>query len=80
MTLKIEKMPRGTRRSSARAVGYNWNIMDELKTQSIGDQPRTALGLDEVTLMDVEVVRFLNGYEEGGVELLHLLTLHTGSG
>ena len=54
--------------------------MDELKTQSIGDQPRTALGLDEVTLMDVEVVRFLNGYEEGGVELLHLLTLHTGSG
>ncbi len=33
-------------------------------------RPRFALDLDEVTLVDVEVVRFLNVCEKQGVELL----------
>jgi hypothetical protein len=35
------------------------------------DQSQIALDLDGVTLVDVEVVRFLNGCEERGVELFH---------
>ena len=33
--------------------------------------PRTVLDLDEVTLVDVEVVRFLGMCEKEGTELLH---------
>ena len=29
------------------------------------------MDLDAVTLVDVEVIRFLNACEEGGIELLH---------
>jgi len=45
--------------------------LEELRTQCIGDQSRIALDLDAVTLVDVEVVRFLNVCEESGIELLH---------
>jgi hypothetical protein len=43
----------------------------ELKEQIIGERSRMALDLDAVTLVDVEVVRFLNACEERGVELLN---------
>ena len=33
--------------------------------------PRTVLDLDEVTLVDVEVVRFLGGCEAAGIAVLH---------
>jgi hypothetical protein len=36
-----------------------------------GLEPHLALDLKEVTLVDVEVVRFLLGCEENGIELLH---------
>ncbi len=35
------------------------------------ERPNSVLDLDEVTLVDVEVVRFLNVCERQGVELLH---------
>ena len=45
--------------------------LDELRTQIKGKPSRIALDLDGVTLVDVEVVRFLSACEGGGVELLH---------
>ena len=71
MTLKIEKR-----------AHEGWTIIElsgplrsehlaELKQQIIGERSRMALDLDAVTLVDVEVVRFLNACEERGVELLN---------
>jgi hypothetical protein len=45
--------------------------LDELKTQLEGARSRIALDLNEVTLVDVEIVRFLNACKKGGVELLN---------
>jgi hypothetical protein len=45
--------------------------LDELEAQLEGDWRRIELDLDGVTLVDVEVVRFLSACEDGGVELLH---------
>ncbi len=71
MTLKIEKVSDG-RKTVIRLSGrLRSEHLDELKTQIDGDQSRMALDLDGVTLVDVEVVQFLNGCEDGGVELLH---------
>jgi hypothetical protein len=44
--------------------------LDELKVQLAGAQSRIMLDLNGVTLVDVEVVRFLNDCEGAGVELL----------
>ena len=71
MTLKIEKVSDG-RKTVIRLSGrLQSEHLDELKTQIDGDQLRVALDLDGVTLVDVEVVRFLSACEDGGVELLH---------
>ena len=45
--------------------------LDELRTQLKGIPSRIALDLNGVTLVDVEIVRFLNACEKGGVEILH---------
>jgi anti-anti-sigma regulatory factor len=71
MTLKIEKDSDG-RKTLIRLIGrLRSEHLDELKTQLKGDQSRIALDLDGVTLVDVEVVRFLNACEESGIELVH---------
>jgi hypothetical protein len=71
MTLKIEKDSDG-RKTIIRLSGrLRSEHLDELKTQIDGDQSRIALDLDGVTLVDVEVVRFLNACEKSGVELLN---------
>jgi len=71
MTLKIEKDSDG-RKTVIRLSGrLRSEHLAELKTQMDGDQSRIALDLDGVTLVDVEVIRFLNTCEESGTELLH---------
>ena len=71
MTLKIEKVSDG-RMTVVRLSGrLRSEHLDELKTQIDGDQSRIALDLDGVTLVDVEVIRFLNACEESGVDLLN---------
>ena len=45
--------------------------LEELKAQIEGSGPGIVLDLDEVTLVDVEVVRFLGGCEAKGMTLLH---------
>ena len=71
MTLKIEKVSDG-RKTVIRLSGrLRSEHLDELKAQLEGDWRRIELDLDGVTLVDVEVVRFLSACKDGGVELLH---------
>ena len=71
MTLKIEKIcdPGCT---SLRLIGrIRAEDLEELKLQMEGNGAEVALDLDGVTLVDVEVVRFLGACEAEGIELLH---------
>lgn len=70
MTLRIENYADG-RKTVIRLSGrLQSEHLDELTTQIEGVHSRIALDLNGVVLVDVEVVRFLNGCEESGVELL----------
>jgi hypothetical protein len=71
MTLQIEKIFARRKRVIRLSARQQSEHLDEFKTQIKGDHSPIALDLDGVTLVDVEVIRFLNGCEESGVELLH---------
>ena len=45
--------------------------LDELKMQVDGEQSPITLDLEGVTLVDIEIVRFLNTCEESGIDLFH---------
>jgi hypothetical protein len=71
MTLKIERYA-DEQQTTLRLIGHlQAEYLEELQTQIEGNGPRTVLDLDEVTLVDVEVVRFLGGCEAKGIALLH---------
>ena len=71
MTLRIENYA-DKRKTMIRLSGrLQSKHLDELKTQLEGARPRIALDLNGVTLVDVEIIRFLNACEKGGVELLN---------
>jgi hypothetical protein len=42
-----------------------------LQAQLESNGPRTVLDVDQVTLVDIEVVRFLGGCEAAGIAVLH---------
>ena len=70
MTLRIENYADG-RKTVIRLSGRLQSThLDELNTQIESAQSRIVLDLSGVVLVDVEVVRFLNGCEESGVEIL----------
>ncbi len=70
MTLKIEKDSDG-QQTTIRLIGHTQSEhLEELKAQMKDSGPRIVLDLDEVTLVDVEIVRFLGVCEaEGGTAL-----------
>ena len=45
--------------------------IDHVRAQMDDDAIRIILDLDEVTVVDVEVVRFLSDCEDGGIVLVH---------
>ncbi len=69
MTLKIEKNSDGQKTVIRLSGRLQSEHLDHLKTQIESSQLAIALDLDAVTLVDVEVVRFLNACEERGIEL-----------
>jgi hypothetical protein len=71
MTLKIERSSDGYRTLIRLSGRLQSDHLDELKTQIEGDPSRIALDLDAVTLVNIEIVRFLNACEESGVQLIH---------
>jgi len=71
VTLKIEKDWDGGKTVIRLSGRLRSEHLEELKTQINGDQSRIALDLDGITLVDVDVVRFLGGCQKSGIELLH---------
>jgi hypothetical protein len=71
MTCKIERYADG-QHTTLRLIGHlQAEYLEELQAQLEGNGLRMVLDLDEVTLVDVEVVRFLGGCEAKGIVLLH---------
>ena len=70
MTLRIEKDSDG-QKTTIRLIGHMQSEhLEELKAQMKGSGSGIVLDLEEVTLVDVEVVRFLGVCEaEGGIVL-----------
>ncbi|HEV3113336.1 MAG TPA: hypothetical protein VGY99_22855 [Candidatus Binataceae bacterium] len=71
MTLRIEKT-RGAQGTTIKLIGrVQAEYLPELKEQIGTSAPSVVLELAEVTLVDVDVVRFLSACESEGVQLLH---------
>jgi anti-anti-sigma regulatory factor len=71
MTFRIERQVDG-HTTTLRLIGHlQGEHLEALKAQIEGNGPRTVLDLDQVTLVDVAVVRFLAGCEAAGIAVLH---------
>ncbi|HEX3597497.1 MAG TPA: hypothetical protein VHU80_20455, partial [Polyangiaceae bacterium] len=69
MTLKIETTADG-RAATIRLIGrIDVQYLPELEAQVSKHRPRLVLDLDELTLVDVAVVRFFERCEAAGIEL-----------
>ena len=67
--LKIEKLTEGTI-TVLRLVGrISTQHLDELRKLIADAEPNVKLDLNEVTLVDVDVIRFLGNQERRGVQL-----------
>ena len=71
MTIRIERETHRLKTMIRLSGRLQSKHLDALRTQLEGAQSRIVLDLNGVTLVDVEIVRFLNVCEKGGVELLH---------
>jgi hypothetical protein len=71
MTLRIERDSDGPK-TTIRLIGrMQGEHLDELKAQMKDRGPSVTLDLSELSLVDVDVVRFLGICQSEGVELLH---------
>jgi len=71
VTLRIETASDG-QTATLRLIGrIESESLDELLAQVRSHRPRLVLDLDEVTLVDVGVVRFLIACEAEGIDLLN---------
>jgi len=71
VTLKIEKIVR-KRRTTVRLIGrVQAEDLEEIAKQLATSGPGLVLELDEVTLVDVDAVRFLNKCAAEGVRLIN---------
>jgi len=71
MTLKIDRIS-GRRRTRVRLSGaLRSEQLDQVKAEIERAGPRVALDLEEVDLVDVEGIRFLNACEAEGIPVLH---------
>src|SRR5437867_13396852 len=71
MTCKIERQA-DEHHTTLRLIGYLQAAhLEALQANMESNGPRIVLDLNEVTLVDVEVVRFLGRCEQAGTALLH---------
>lgn len=71
MTIRIDRETRRLKTMIRVSGRLESKHLDELRTQVKSCRSRIVLDLNGVTLVDVEIVRFLNACEKGGVEILH---------
>ena len=69
--MKIEKVSQGGKTTVRMSGHFQAAHIGELNNQLQDDGPRFVLDLMEVTLVDVEVVRFLGGCEADGAKIVH---------
>ena len=67
MTLRIDRVPGGIRLTGEFRAGH----LDQVKTEIERCQSPIVLDLEELDLVDLEGVRFLNACESAGVSILH---------
>jgi hypothetical protein len=67
MMLRIERVQGRIRLSGE----FRFGQLDQVKTEIERCQPPIVLDLEELDLIDLEGVRFLNACEEKGVSILH---------
>ena len=67
MTLRIERVKGRVRLSGQFRVGH----LDQVKTEIERSESPIVLDLEELDLIDLEGVRFLNSCESAGVSILH---------
>ena len=67
MTLRIERLKGRIRLSGEFRVGE----LDQVKTEIERCESPVVLDLEEVDLIDLEAVRFLNASEAKGISILH---------
>ena len=71
MTLKIERIS-GKSRTRIRLSGeLRCADLDQVRAEIVRGGPRVALDLEEVDLVDLKAVRFLNACHEEGIAVLH---------
>ena len=69
--MKIEKDLRRGKTTIRLSGHFQSEHIDELKKQIEANGPSFVLDLKEVTLVDVDVVRFLRICEGGGMKIVH---------
>jgi len=71
MTLRIETLS-GRDHTTIRLIGrFQAEHLAEVQNQIVASGPKVTLDLEELTLVDVQVVRFLGACEARGIELLN---------
>jgi hypothetical protein len=71
MTLRIERVSEGGV-TTIRLIGrLQAEHLDALKVQIADSGSRIALDLEELSLVDVEVVRFLGTCQVAGIQIVH---------
>ena len=70
MTLKIKQVADKSGRRICLSGQLRSEHLDQLKSEVERGGPRVTLDLDELDLVDIEGVRFLNACESGGVSIL----------
>jgi hypothetical protein len=71
MSLRIERVSAGPA-TTIRLIGrIRAEYLDELKAQIKDTEARLALDLEEVSLVDVDTVRFLGTCQAQGISLVH---------
>jgi hypothetical protein len=70
MTLKIERISGKERMRIRLSGGLRVEHIDQVKAEIERSGPQVALDLEEVDLVDVDAVRFLNACQSKGIRML----------
>ena len=71
MTLKIERVSEKRETRICLSGQLRSEHLGQLRSEVECDGPRVTLDLEELDLVDIEGVRFLNACESAGVSILH---------
>ena len=71
MVLRIERIPELHKVRLRLSGQFRSHHLDQVKAEISRGEPIAALDLEEVDLVDIEAIRFLNAREDEGILVLH---------